>query len=305
VTARCAALLGLALASSPALAQTPSPLEVIAPDGCVDGAILHADLARAGVDVGPAAPWRARVVVRRVAPSRWRLTVDVAAERDTHDAREAERCEGLPELAALLVRNALPPPPAPVPPRGATPAALRVGVSARVGGVVAVGMVAPFSPGIAAAAGVVVRRVRAELGVGWYAPQGDVGSLTAPRVEALYGALRGCYAPTGDDRALRLDLCLDAELGAIGNVFGPDDPSLPVAQRSLWMAVRPGAMLTWRPTPAVGLWAEAGVRAMLVNPPPALAADAPERTCVALRCLDPVSSWAQPVFGAGLEVRIR
>lgn len=305
MTARRAATLALALASSPALAQTPSPLEVIAPDGCVDAATLRAELLRAGVDLGPTAPWRGRVVARRVAPARWRLTVDVAAERDTHDAREAERCEGLPELAALLVRNALPPSRAPVPPPPAAPAALRVGVSARVGGAVAVGMLAPFSPGVTAAAGVVVRRARAELGVGWYAPQGDVGSLSAPRVEALYGALRGCYAPTGDDRAVRLDLCLDAELGAIGNVFGPDDPSLPVAQRSLWIAVRPGAMVTWRPTSAVGLWAEAGVRAMLLNPPPALAADSPERTCVALRCLDPVSSWAQPVFGAGLEVRIR
>lgn len=305
MTARRATTLALALASSPALAQTPSPLEVIAPDGCVDAATLRAELARAGVDLSPTAPWRGRVVVRRVAPSRWRLTVDVAAERDTHDAREAERCEGLPELAALLVRNALPPPRAPVPPPAAAPSALRVGVSARVGGAVALGMLGLFSPGVTAAAGVVVRRVRVELGAGWYAPQGEVGSVTAPRVEALYGTLRGCYAPTRDDRSLRLDLCLDAELGAIGNVFGPDDPSLPVAQRSLWVAVRPAAMLTWRPTPAVGLWAEAGLRAMLLNPPPALAADSPERTCVALRCLDPVSSWAQPVFGAGLEVRIR
>ena len=110
MTARRAVTLALALASSPALAQALSPLEVIAPDGCVDAATLRADLARASIDLSPTAPWRGRVVVRRVAPSRWRLTVDVAAERDTHDAREAERCEGLPELAALLVRNALPPP---------------------------------------------------------------------------------------------------------------------------------------------------------------------------------------------------
>ncbi len=302
---RRALTLALALGSSRALAQATPPLEVIAPDGCIDDATLRTELTRAGVDVSPTASWRARVVVRRVDAARWRLTVDVTAERDTHDARESERCDGLPELAALLVRNALPAPRPPVVALVTPPPALRVGVRARVGGVVAVGMLSPFSPGLYGALGVVVRRVRAELGVGWYAPQGDAGSLTTPRVEALHGALRGCYAPTGDDRAVRLDLCLGAELGAIGNVLRADDPSLPTPQQSLWIAAHPGAWLTWRPTPVVGLWAEAGLRVMLLNPPPALTREVPGRTCVALQCLDPVSSWVQPVLSAGLEVRIR
>lgn len=295
--------LALTLAAPPALAQSIAPLEVIAPDGCVDPASLRAELARAGVDLAPTAPWRGRVVARRVAPSQWLLTVDVTAERATHDARSVDRCDGLPELAALLVRNALPPPrPTPTPAR---PTPTRVGVHAIAGGVLAFGMLAPVSPGLTVGAGVVVGPWRAELAFAWYAPQGNAGSLTMPRVEATHGALRGCFAPGGDRRAVRLDLCLAGELGAVGDVFGAGDPSRPIASWAWWVAAQAGARVTWRPVPAVGLWADAGLRAMLVNPQPALVTDAPSAGCGAHVCLDPVSSWVQPVVAAGLEVRIR
>lgn len=296
--------LALALAASSAEAQGTAPLEVIAPDGCVTAPALRDALTRAHVDLAGEAPWRARVVARRTAPEQWLLTVDVMADRTTHDARTVDRCEGLTELSALLIRNAVPPARRDAPRPAPAATAGRVGVHATVGGALSFGMVGPVSPGLSVGAGVVLGGFRAEVDAGWYAPQGAAGSLTAPRVSALYGGLRGCFAPTGDGGPLRVDLCLAGELGAIGDL-SDDDPSLPAARRSVWVAARAGARLTWRPTPRLGLWADAGLRVMLVNPPPALVREAAGAGCDALQCLDPVSSWAQPVVAAGLEVRIR
>ncbi len=221
------------------------------------------------------------------------LTIDGAPSQRTLHGR---RCEIAAEGAAYVIAAVIDPtvdPPAPEPepepptptlptaPRtppavrpaaerpSARPAAPRrtaaVRGALRIGGALGVGALPRVAGGLAASAGVLLPRLRFELGVShWFARPArlDARPDTGGDIDLTAAAARVC--PLVVARPVEVPLCAGLELGRMrGTGTGIAQPT---TARLLWAALSASAGLVWMPSRWAGLWLDAALQVPISRP---------------------------------------
>lgn len=278
-------------------------LEWLAPSGCpnrADGAArIEKFLGRApGRPEDPSV--RARV---RIAPSSEGFSADIELWTDGASSQrklETRRCEVAAEGAAYVIAAVIdptvdPPEPepepiadssvedptapasTPTPPRSDAPAQTRrpdaarrrgraVRGAVRVGGALGVGALPRVAGGIVASAGVLLPRLRFELGVThWFARPAPIDDRpdAGGRIDLTAAAARVC--PLAVARPVEVPVCGGIELGRMrGTGTGIAQPR---TTHLLWAALTASVGLIWMPSRWAGvLWVDAALQVPVSRP---------------------------------------
>lgn len=279
-------------------------LEWVAPAGCPDRADGEARVEKF-LGRPPGAPEDPEVRARvRIAPSDEGFSAVIELTADGEPSRrtlETQRCEVAADGAAYVIAALIDPtveprepepeppvkseppqpdpsttrkarevPPSAVPIQSPRPEAPRrrprvVRGAVRVGGALGVGMLPRVAGGIAVSAGVLLPRLRFDLGVHhWFARpvRLDDRPDTGGDIDLTTGSVRVC--PLAVRRPVEVPVCAGLELGSMrGTGTGIEEPT---TTRLLWAALTASIGLVWMPSRWAGVWVDAGLQVPISRP---------------------------------------